>query len=70
MSDYGAQNIKCPFYCSRQNDNHRIKCEGVIKGTTIQLTFLGDKKRYLKEYCGSDYKKCRIRKMLMEKYNN
>lgn len=70
MADYGTENVKCPFYCSKQNDNYRIKCEGVVKGTTTQLTFVGSKNKYLREYCCVDYKQCRIYKMLITKYDN
>lgn len=68
MAGYEAKFIRCPFYLERQNDKYRIKCEGVVSGTTTQLTFRGDKKWYIKDFCCRNYEKCRIYGMLMKKY--
>lgn len=70
MSDYKSCEIKCPFYLEKQNDNHRIKCEGPEKNTSIQVTFVGEKGWYLKYFCSEKYEHCKIYKMLLEKYNS
>ncbi len=70
MSEYGTQDVKCPFYLTHQEDQRRIKCEGPIKFTSTQLTFWkNQKEQYLKRFCCQNYSKCRIYKMLTEKYN-
>jgi O-antigen/teichoic acid export membrane protein len=46
MSEFKSKFVKCPFYLDRQGDTHRIKCEGVKKGTSTQLTFVGKKENY------------------------
>ncbi len=61
--------VKCPFYRERQREKKRIKCEGVVPGTTTQLTFRGDKRWYMKDYCCKNYEKCRIYQMLDRKYD-
>ncbi len=68
MAEYDAKFVKCPFYLERQNDKNRIKCEGVIEGTTLQLTFVGEKKWYIKGFCCKNFEKCRIYRMLYAKY--
>lgn len=68
MGDFGSQDVKCPFYLDKQNDKYRIKCEGVVKGVTTQLTFRGDKMWYMKDFCCKNYEKCRIFKAINEKY--
>lgn len=69
MADFDSKVIKCPFYLERQKDKCRIKCEGVMTGTTTQLTFRGDKRWYMKDFCCKNFEKCRIYRMLDEKYN-
>lgn len=68
MAGYEAKFVKCPFYQEKQNDKNRIKCEGVIEGTTVQLTFISEKKWYIKGFCCKNFEKCRIYRMLNEKY--
>jgi hypothetical protein len=68
MSEFKSKFVKCPFYLDRQGDTHRIKCEGVKKGTSTQLTFVGKKENYLNKYCCEDYFNCKIYKMLCTKY--
>ena len=68
MSEYIASNIKCPFWREKQNDKYRIKCEGITRNTTIQLTFRGDKNWYIKDFCCKNYEKCKIYQMLNKKY--
>jgi hypothetical protein len=69
MSDYGVELALCPFLLDRQNDKFRIKCEGPEKGTTTQITFRGDKRWYMKDYCCSNYQRCRVYQMLCSKYS-
>ena len=70
MEDYLLRNVKCPFYLERQGDRFRIKCEGPVKNTSVQLTFRGNKRRYFREFCCRDYKRCRIYQMLQDKYES
>ena len=69
MAEYGSQKVKCPFYLEKQNDQYRIKCEGIIKGTTIQLTFKGNKRWYVRDFCCSCYQECSLYKLLDKKYS-
>ncbi len=66
--DYIGKVVKCPFYRETQGDKSRIKCEGPVRGTTNQLTFRGDKRWYLKDFCCKNYENCKIYKMLSDKY--
>ena len=69
MGDYGEDIfVKCPFYVEFQRDKYRIKCEGPVKNTTIQLSFAGSKQWYIKEYCCKKYSQCLINQMLNQKY--
>lgn len=70
MAEYESKFVRCPFYLEKQSDKNRIKCEGVMVGTSTQLTFREDKKWYLRGFCCSNYEKCRIFKMLNAKYEN
>ena len=70
MADYDAKIVRCPFYLSRQEDKYRIKCEGPVKGSSTQLTFAGDKKWYMRDYCCNKFEKCRVYKMLELKYSS
>ena len=68
MSYYGDEKVKCPFYLSKQNDRHIIKCEGPEKKTTTQIACAGEKGWYIRKFCSGDYRFCRVYKMLNEKY--
>ena len=68
MEEYLLRDVKCPFHLERQGDRFRIKCEGPVKNTSIQLTFRGNKRRYFRAFCCRDYKSCRIYQMLQAKY--
>ena len=70
MEDYLLRDVKCPFYLERQGDRFRIKCEGPVKNTSVQLTFRGNKRRYFRSFCCGDYKRCRIYQMLQDKYES
>ncbi len=64
MSDsYNAPNVKCPFYV--KDKPHYIVCEGVCKGTRVNLWFSSEKKRkaYISEHCNQVCTKCHIAKM-------
>jgi hypothetical protein len=68
MADYIDKFVKCPFYLNKNGDKNRIKCEGIIEGTVIGLTFEGSKKWYIRSFCCEHYDSCRIYRMLLEKY--
>ena len=70
MADHVSKFVRCPFYLEKQGDKNRIKCEGVLEGTTTQIVFKYDKRYYLKSFCCKYYKKCRIYSMLNKKYDD
>ena len=70
MAEYEAKYAVCPFY--RRVLPNRICCEGVEPRNTINIVFedaLGSI-RYKEAFCNSfdNYKKCRVCRMLDEKY--
>ena len=69
MKHYVSKYAQCPFY--HKEDQRKLFCEGVEKGTAIQLSF--DTNVHHKDYkqelcCSPNWKDCRIAKMLEEKY--
>lgn len=61
---------KCPFY--KKEEPVIVRCEGLTKDSRLVLQFNSKKNRllYQSKYCKTEgYKKCRIYKMLMEKYD-
>lgn len=68
MGSYFSSDILCPFY--HDDDAQKIKCEGVVDGNTIHVTFGSSTKarQYKRDYCCKEYKECRIAKMLYAKY--
>ena len=75
MSFFGDQDVRCPFYT--KSDNASISCEGVEDHMSTKSIFRAesgallreDKERYMIKFCNSDYEKCRICQMLMQKYD-
>ena len=67
MSNYGSQDVKCPFY--KGEDEKTIKCEGVVSPICVHV-FKGTKKKALikKTFCNADYEKCEHSKKLEQKY--
>ena len=67
---YGAKFVKCPFY--HRHDSNRIVCEGLSKGSTINLVYEShiEKAEYLKEVCCDllASRDCPVHMMLMQKY--
>ena len=63
-----AKHVLCPFY--RKEDYVRIYCEGVDESNSIHLEFASKEHRrnYELKSCCKDYEKCRIAKMLYEKW--
>lgn len=60
--------VVCPFY--RKETQQVIYCEGIEKNTATHLAF-GSRtalKKYRFRYCCDTYGKCRIAKMLFEKW--
>lgn len=61
--------VVCPFY--KKEEPVTVRCEGPTKDTRLVLQFTNKTKRlqYQEKYCKTDmYIKCRICKMLEEKY--
>lgn len=68
MSDYGSQDVKCPFY--KGESKNIIKCEGAINDICTQ-PFRSKKKKEIhkSEYCNTfNCKECPYYKMLNQKY--
>lgn len=61
--------VKCPFY--KKDKTMEIRCEGVCEESrTVQQFRNKEKKReYYGKYCKEAYRKCRIYKMMMQKYD-
>ena len=61
----------CPFYKEELDQKREIACEGVTKNSLIHLAFQtkSSADKYKEKHCYCEgYKKCRICKMLYEKY--
>jgi hypothetical protein len=69
MANFQDKFVKCPFYLNKQSNQNVIRCEGVIEGTSLSLSFQGSKKWYVKSLCCKNYEHCRIYRMLLQKYN-
>ena len=70
MSDFIESDAKCPFYNEFSTKRQFIKCEGIRKGTAINLNFANKAELliYFTSSCCRDYENCRIAKMLYAKY--
>lgn len=76
MSEYYSKWVKCPYYVESnhpyQLKQNQIRCEGVADHTTINLVFRSksEEHRYREQACYSieGCKRCRIHKMLDEKW--
>ena len=62
-------NVLCPYYADKE-DIHCITCEGVSKNTLTKVCFKTQKAKdlYRFQFCERHYSKCRIAKMLDEKW--
>lgn len=69
MRHYQSKYVECPFYSCEEDV--KLHCEGVEPRTSIHLTFRSPAEllEYRKRYCESAYGRCRLAKMLYEKYN-
>ena len=78
MPQFDATLVKCPYYIEnfskKQSAENRIRCEGIDSNNKINLVFgnKGEKRKYMVRYCYGvlSCKKCRINKMLTEKYGD
>lgn len=68
MKRHISNEVLCPFYHSE--DNYKICCEGVTNESTVHVVFPAPrfKTAYSKTFCCEKYKKCKVCKMLYEKY--
>lgn len=68
MKGYVAKEAVCPFY--HREDEVGIYCEGVNDDSSIKLIHCSSesKKRYRRQYCCKEYKRCPIARMLYKKY--
>ena len=65
---YESPYVECPFY--KYERYFMIVCEGVAKGSTLQLSFSGKGKKsdYRMRVCERNYKDCPIACMLEKKW--
>lgn len=65
---YMFANVKCPFF--EGEEKNKIRCEGVEKDSSNVQQFkkIIQKEAWMGKYCCEHYKKCRIYKMLEQKY--
>ena len=63
-----SNNVICPFYLCEERQV--VYCEGVEDGTSIHLGFNRPPalKEYKKQFCETQYCKCRIAQMLNKKW--
>ena len=70
MSHHASKFVKCPYYTN--NDNNKIKCEGLSKDSSLHLVFQDclDRAKYMKEYCNSVFacRDCLLHIALNEKW--
>ncbi len=67
MSDYGAQDVKCPFYKSEKDKS--IKCEGLLSVFCVH-SFRGkqQKEKHERNFCKTNYRQCPHFKIINDKY--
>lgn len=65
---YDDVNAKCPFF--QHSNKQKITCEGITDGCITNLEFKTKEKRnrHRRQFCDSEYKNCKIYKVLEEKY--
>lgn len=59
--------IKCPFYRNYNSDT--VRCEGIMDGTTLGLSFADtkDRCRHMDVFCQTEhFRKCEIYRMVMD----
>ncbi len=68
--NYVDSKVVCPYY--KWSDSNKIACEGIEKGSAINITFGSKikKKEHMLIYCCdiNKYKQCTICSMLNRKY--
>lgn len=66
---YRQQDVLCPFY-KHDDGKRRITCEGIVENSSVVLTFRYDTlyEQQITLFCCSNYQKCEVYRMLMEKY--
>lgn len=67
---YKQSVVKCPFYISDITQPPNLFCEGIEKDNTIALRFRKNenKNHYMDTFCIADYSRCKIFKLVNEKY--
>lgn len=65
-TQWGAEEIKCPFF--RSHTNVEILCEGVTDDSTIRMLFRNRKGRERQEqiFCAGRYENCEIYRAIMK----
>lgn len=64
---------RCPFFKNRLHVGSGIVCEGIIPGSRLRNSFVGnlaDQKveRQMRNFCCADYKECPVYQAIKEKY--
>ena len=67
-NNFLSADVGCPFY--HDYVSHELRCEGVKDNSSIHLAFGSptDRRDYMHEYCYTNYKNCKVARMLYEKY--
>lgn len=68
---YRAADVLCPFYRDDDSRQRKIRCEGLIEGSSLTHYFRKktDYEQQLKIFCCANYSKCEVASLLLhEKY--
>lgn len=63
-----SMGVQCPFY--KTDKGAKLVCEGIDEqcNTHHQYKDKKDKERRMRKYCGENYEKCELYKILKKKY--
>ena len=68
-NQYRSITAKCPFY--KREDRQTILCSGIVEDSSVHLAFGRDADciDYKTKLCRSNYRLCKVYKMLEEMYD-
>ena len=69
---YRAADVICPFYRDDDCRQHKIRCEGLIPGSSLTHYFRkkADFDMHMSGFCCQSYAMCEVARMLLEKYED
>lgn len=67
---WNAADVQCPFFLGENCKEKNLVCEGWGDRMKVTLGFstFRDKDSYMGKHCAGDYRRCKLFKMTMEKY--